>query len=87
MRKSGDRVTSPARQRQARQGARVIGRDRVIGGMQHFLRILRATLREIFDENAYDRFLRRTDSARSVASYREFARERDSALNRKPRCC
>jgi hypothetical protein len=48
---------------------------------------LRAALREIFDESAYDRFLSRTDAARSAESYREFLRERESILARKPRCC
>jgi hypothetical protein len=46
-----------------------------------------ATLREIFDESAYDRFLLRTRSSRSVASYREFTRERDAAMLKKSRCC
>jgi hypothetical protein len=49
--------------------------------------IVRATLREIFDESAYDRFLLRTKLPRSVTSYRDFARERDAALLKKPRCC
>ena len=48
---------------------------------------IRATLREIFDESAYDRFLLRTQASRSTASYREFTRERDSAILKKPRCC
>jgi hypothetical protein len=48
---------------------------------------VRAALREIFDESAYDRFLLRTHASRSVASYREFARERDAAMVKKPRCC
>ena len=48
---------------------------------------IRATLREIFDESAYDRFLLRTNDSRSVASYRDFTRERDAALLQKPRCC
>jgi hypothetical protein len=51
------------------------------------LHILRATLREIFDESAYDRFLLRTNASRSVASYRAFTRERDAAMLKKPRCC
>ena len=49
--------------------------------------LLRATLREIFDETAYDRFLLRTKSSRSVASYRDFIGERDAAMMKKPRCC
>jgi hypothetical protein len=48
---------------------------------------LRATLREIFDESAYDRFLLRTSKAHSAASYRDFTRERDAAMAKKPRCC
>ncbi len=48
---------------------------------------IRAMLREIFDESAYDRYLLRTHASRSVASYREFTRERDAALLKKPRCC
>jgi hypothetical protein len=47
----------------------------------------RATLREIFDESAYDRFLLRTQALRSIASYRAFTRERDAAMVNKPRCC
>ena len=51
------------------------------------IRTLFAALREIFDESAYDRFLRRTHAFRSRASYREFMRERDAAMLKKPRCC
>jgi len=51
------------------------------------IRTLRATLREIFDESAYDRFLLRSHAQRSRASYREFTRERDAAMLNKPRCC
>jgi hypothetical protein len=45
------------------------------------------TLREIFDENAYARFLafRQIDS--SVQAYSEFCRERESRTSRRPRCC
>jgi hypothetical protein len=48
---------------------------------------VRTTLREIFDENAYDRYLQRTREARSVESYREFMREREAGLAKCPRCC
>jgi hypothetical protein len=51
------------------------------------IQTLRAVVREIFDESAYDRFLLRTQSSRSIASYREFTRERDVAMVKKPRCC
>ena len=64
-------------------GDLVIARDRVIKIMQ----TIKATVREIFDESAYDRFLQRTQAARSTASYREFMQERDAAIVKKPRCC
>ena len=51
------------------------------------IRMFRAVLCEIFDESAYDRFLLRTNAPRSVTSYREFTRERDAAMLKKPRCC
>jgi hypothetical protein len=51
------------------------------------LHVFIATLREIFDESAYDRFLQRTQAARSVESYRAFLREREVLTPCKPRCC
>ncbi len=53
----------------------------------HALRILGATLQEIFDENAYERFLGRTQASRSIESYRAFLRENEVAVARKPKCC
>jgi hypothetical protein len=55
--------------------------------IHHALSIILAALREIFDESAYDRFLLRMQLARSAESYREFLRERESIVARKPRCC
>lgn len=49
--------------------------------------ILRAALREIFDESAYDRFLQRTRAKRSIESYRAFVREREGTMAKRPRCC
>jgi hypothetical protein len=51
------------------------------------MQTLRAIVREIFDESAYERFLRRTNALRSVTSYRAFTRERDADMLKKPRCC
>ncbi|MBI2677683.1 MAG: hypothetical protein HYX28_02765 [Candidatus Koribacter versatilis] len=51
------------------------------------LTTLAMTLREIFDENAYARFLARTGKPRSRASYQAFLdelRERDAT---RIRCC
>jgi hypothetical protein len=49
--------------------------------------LLVTTLREVFDENAYERFLRRGQISRSVESYRAFLLEREEGIARKPRCC
>jgi hypothetical protein len=76
-------LTTEVRRHGERSGDPVIARDRVIKIMQ----TIKATLCEIFDESAYDRFLLRTHESRSVASYRDFTRERDADTVKKPRCC
>jgi hypothetical protein len=50
-------------------------------------RIFLATLREIFDEAAYARFLRRTGMQSSREAYAAFWRERESTHVRRPKCC
>jgi len=84
-------LTTEARRHGERSGDPVIARDRVIGvaatSLRKTLQIIRAMLREIFDESAYDRFLLRTHASRSIASYRAFTRERDATMLKKPRCC
>jgi hypothetical protein len=50
------------------------------------IRIVIATLREIFDEAAYNRFLQRTETISSRAAYAAFWRERETKAP-KPRCC
>ncbi len=49
--------------------------------------ILRAALREIFDEAAYERFLRRTGTISSAKAYDAFRREFEQAKARRPKCC
>jgi hypothetical protein len=50
--------------------------------------ILAATLREIFDEAAYQRFLARHGRQASARSYGEFLAEREAPGRRpRPRCC
>ena len=51
------------------------------------LSVLIATLREIFDEAAYQRFLTRGKVASSPAAYADFLREGETAKARRPRCC
>jgi hypothetical protein len=49
--------------------------------------ILRAALREIFDEAAYERFLRRTETASSPAAYAAFCQDFEESKTRRPKCC
>ena len=55
--------------------------------LQTALRTLMATLREIFDEGAYARFLARTHRDSSPEAYAAFWRERESNQKPRPRCC
>jgi len=49
--------------------------------------ILRNVLREIFDEAAYARFLRRRGLASSSKAYAAFRREFEGAKESRPKCC
>ena len=49
--------------------------------------ILVATVREIFDENAYARFLARQGALPSSQSYGKFLHESKAERARRPRCC
>ena len=51
------------------------------------IQIVLATLREIFDEAPYERFLQRSGLPSSPETYEKFWRERESAHGRRPRCC
>jgi hypothetical protein len=50
-------------------------------------RLLVLTVREIFDEAAYARFLTRAEMVRGRESYAVFLRESGVARERRPRCC
>jgi hypothetical protein len=50
-------------------------------------RIFMAALREIFDEAAYARFLKRMGVASSSQAYAAFRREFEDAKVRRPKCC
>ncbi|MCI0350230.1 MAG: hypothetical protein L0Z53_12470 [Acidobacteriales bacterium] len=50
-------------------------------------RLLKDALREIFDENAYARYLARNDAIASRESYAAFLREVEHARAQRPRCC
>ena len=58
--------------------------------MRHIIKaakIVLAILREIFDEAAYDRFLRRTQMASSPGAYAAFRQEFEEGKTRRPKCC
>jgi hypothetical protein len=66
---------------------RGIGRAAAPSFVQSAWKIIRATLREIFDESAYERFLLRARAPRSAESYRAFMREQEAGIAQKPKCC
>jgi hypothetical protein len=49
--------------------------------------VLRAMLREIFEESAYARFLERQGLASSREAYAGFLRESEVSRGRRARCC
>ncbi len=51
------------------------------------VQIVLATLREIFDEAAYDRFLRRAGMSSSATAYAAFRQELEEEKMRRPKCC
>jgi hypothetical protein len=55
--------------------------------LKTFSTIVVATLREIFDESAYARFLKQKHLVSSRAAYAAFRREHEVAKARRPRCC
>jgi hypothetical protein len=52
-----------------------------------FLRLIRAALREIFDEAAYERFCIQEGLRSGRESYAKFLAENASPARRKLRCC
>jgi hypothetical protein len=55
--------------------------------LQEAARVLLATLREIFDESAYARFLARHGLSASQLSYAAFLSDQEGIKARRPRCC
>ncbi len=51
------------------------------------LSILWLTIREIFDENAYERYLQAARLNSSPQAYARFIEERAVTQSRRPRCC
>jgi hypothetical protein len=55
--------------------------------LKSFRSIVAATLREIFDESAYARFLKQRQLESSRAAYAAFREEYEVTKARRPRCC
>jgi len=55
--------------------------------LRKLFEIVSATLREIFDESAYARFLASKGLISSRAAYAEFLNETEHTRARRPRCC
>ena len=67
---------------------RLSGRRRSLGDLfRRATNILWSTLREIFDESAYARFLDRQNLQSSRSAYTAFLREGQKQRERRPRCC
>jgi len=49
--------------------------------------LLAATIQEVFDESAYQRFLFRGNLSPSVESYAAFLAEHEKSRARRPSCC
>jgi len=60
---------------------------RISGFAADIFRIVFASLREIFDEAAYARFLQRAGAASSSEAYAAFCREFEEIRARRPKCC
>jgi hypothetical protein len=58
-----------------------------LNAMRCFATTTLATLREIFDEAAYSRFLNRAGLVSSRQAYAAFRRELEDARMRRPKCC
>ncbi len=52
-----------------------------------FFRIIRAMLREVFEESAYERFCAREKTSIGRESYALFLLETDQAKQKQLRCC
>ena len=55
--------------------------------LRGMISMLWSTLREIFDESAYTRFLERQKLLSSPHAYAAFLRENQRQRERRPRCC
>jgi hypothetical protein len=62
-------------------------RERCAQAFRQVLSLMLATVREIFDESAYQRFLAQRQLGSSRATYALFLREQETRRARQPKCC
>ncbi len=55
--------------------------------LRQFFQTIWETLREIFDESAYERFLQSNRAPSGRKSYAAFCREQEIGKARRPKCC
>jgi hypothetical protein len=59
----------------------------VLSAIARAFSLIAATLHEVFDESAYQRFLFRGNLSPSAESYAAFMAEHEKSTARRPRCC
>jgi hypothetical protein len=77
----------PQRSRQAAELCSAGARASAPAWLRGATRLLLSTLREIFDEAAYSRFLARHGMRSCPRAYAAFMREQELSKARRPRCC
>jgi hypothetical protein len=63
------------------------GLQAAVDGLNQAIQVFCLTLREIFDESAYSRFLARQNIGNSSHAYAAFLRDNQKQRERRPRCC
>jgi hypothetical protein len=59
----------------------------ILAAIVRLFAVLLATLQEIFDESAYQRFLNRSHLRSSPMAYAAFRKETEQVKSQRPRCC
>ncbi len=62
-------------------------KSRMGESLLRFAGLLVEVVREIFDENAYERFLALHSIKSSPSAYAHYLRETNASRERRPRCC
>lgn len=62
-------------------------KTKFFSGLSEMAGLSRDILKEVFDESAYARFLKRNHLKSSAKAYAVFLKENELARSRRPRCC